>query len=422
MNSALSQLLSSTDFINKSSEIAKNRQHKLVVITNDISNFKYLNDFYGMEEGDKLLEEMARYFYIENPNCLAACRTGCDQFRGIFDISDKSQEEEIEHIVYMNSVFEKKMSELYPNIYFHVYTGLYFLKEDDTDIRAAIDYAHVAKKQIKGKFNIKCQVYTPDKFKHLLNQMEATNMFIQACENDGILVYLQPKVSVSQNKVIGAEALVRLRTPEGRIVSPGEFIPVLEATGMIGKLDLIMIEKIFIMQKNFIDKGFTPIPISINISRQLFSSEELITRVIFLQNKYQIPARLIEFEVLETTFNDATEDIAATINSLREYGFSISVDDFGSGYSSLNQIANIPADIIKIDRGFITNSLQTSKGRSVIKSLISLLQDVEYDIVFEGIETQEQLDIIHGYGCDIVQGYFYDKPLPSEEFENKYMR
>lgn len=199
---------------------------------------------------------MAHFFYIDNPACLAACRTGCDQFRGRFDITGLTNDEEVERIISMNNEFEKQISEKYPNVFFHVYTGVYFCEEDEKDIRLAIDRAHLAKKLTKGKFNIKCQVYTPNDFKAQTDQMAIANMFIRACDNNGIRVYLQPKFSVFQNCVVGAEALVRIEDTVEGIVMPGRFIPVLESTGMIGKLDDIMIEKIFQLQKKWLDAGY----------------------------------------------------------------------------------------------------------------------------------------------------------------------
>lgn len=218
----LTGLLGTGEFIRECEKIVTQGDKKLAFITNDISNFKYVNDLYSMEEGDRFINEMAHFFYIDNPACLAACRTGCDQFRGILDITGLTREEEVARVIALNSEFEKRMSEKYPNIFFHVYTGIYFLEDGETDVRLAIDRAHLAKKLTKGKFNIKCQVFTPDDFRTQTDQMEVSNMFLHACANDGILVYLQPKFSVSRDCMVGAEALVRLEH-QGEIIPPGRY-------------------------------------------------------------------------------------------------------------------------------------------------------------------------------------------------------
>lgn len=417
----LTGLLGTSEYIAKAAEIAKEHKGKLVFITNDISNFKYINDFYGTKEGDRVIEEMAHYFFIDNPRCLAASRTGSDQFRGVFDTAADSVEEEVEHIIAMNDIFEKRLTERYPNVYIHVYTGVYFMEEELQDVRMAIDYAHLAKKEAKGKYNIRCQVYTPDTGNFVLNKMEATTLFTHAAENDLILLYLQPKYSVSRDKVVGAEALVRIDDGKGGIVPPGKFIPVLEETGMIGRLDDIMIEKVFALQSAWLKAGVELFPISVNVSRQRFSTDGFAARVIALQQQYQVPPQYVEFEILETTFVDAMDYIIDAINDLRAYGFPISVDDFGSGYSSLNQIASIPADTIKLDRIFATNCFTSDKGKTVIKSLIQLLHNINYSIVFEGIETEEQRDLAYQFGCDKIQGYYYSKPLPVSEFKERYI-
>ncbi|MBQ4283444.1 MAG: EAL domain-containing protein [Lachnospira sp.] len=417
----LTGLLGTGEFIRECERIVADKSRKFVFITNDISNFKYVNDLYSMEEGDRFIEGMARFFFIDNPKCLAACRTGCDQFRGIFDMTGMTQEEEIERVISMNEEFERRMSEKYPNVFFHVYTGVYFVEDNDTDVRAAIDKAHIAKKFSKGKFDIKCKVYNPEDFKTQTDQMAAVNTFLRACDNDGILVYLQPKYSVSKDCVVGAEALVRLDDGEGGIIPPARFIPTLEATGMIGKLDEIMIENVFKLQRKWLDEGYTSFPVSVNISPLMFAKEDFVEMLLGMQKKYNVPPSYVELEVLESTVTDAVDSVVKSIDELRAYGFKVSVDDFGSGYSSLNQIASIPADIIKLDRVFARNGLSHEKGRKVVKALIQMLHDVGFKVVFEGIETETECNMAYFYGCDLIQGYFYSKPIPAKEFEEKYL-
>lgn len=417
----LTGLLGTGEFIRECERIVEEGGRKLAFITNDISNFKYVNDLYSMEEGDRLINEIAHFFYIDNKACLAACRTGCDQFRGIIDITGLSNEEEVQRIIAMNDRFESLMAEKYPNVYIHVYTGVYFLEEGETDVRVAIDKAHVAKKLSKGKFNIKCQVYDPADFELQTDQMAVVNQFVHACDNDGIMVYLQPKFSVSRNCVVGAEALARMIDPNDGIIPPGRFIPVLESTGMISKLDEIMIEKTFQLQRKWIGEGRLSVPVSVNVSPITFSKEQFAELVISLQQKYEIPSNLVELEVLESTVMDAEDSVFKAINELRANGFKVSVDDFGSGYSNLNQIAGIPADTIKLDRAFASKGLKSEKGKKVVKALIQMLHDIEYSVVFEGIETKEERDLAYSFGCDVIQGYFYSRPVPVNEFETKFL-
>ena len=402
-------------------EIVSAGEHKVVLMALDISNFKYINDFYGMDEGDKVMKDIADYYFVNEPLCLASHGIGFDQFRAAYCVDGMTKEEVVDYITKKNTEFEALLSSRYPLVYQHVYVGLYFYDDASLDVRMAVDRANLAKKSTKGRFDIPCCVYSQDNCNEYLEHMDMSNEFVKACKEDRIEVYYQPKISVSEKKAVGAEALVRMKSNDGTVISPAKFIPVLEDTGMIGKLDDIMLEKVFRFQRMLMDKGFAPIPVSVNISRQRFTSSDLLKYVLNLQEKYNVGSEYVELEILETTFIDALDAMVDVINALRQRGFRINVDDFGSGYSSLNQIASIPADIIKFDRVFASRSLKSDKGRTVIKSLIEMLKSVDYDLVFEGVETKEDLDLVVGYGCDVIQGFYFEKPIPEQEFISKYV-
>lgn len=407
-------------FNEKVTEIIHSNEHRIVLLALDISNFKYINDFYGMDEGDKVMQDIASFYFADEPLCLAAHGIGFDQFRGAYNVDGMMHEDVVNYISRKNEMFEAELSARYPLVYQHVYVGLYFYDDSSLDVRMAVDRANLAKKSTKGRFDIHCCIYSEDNCNEYLEHMDMSNEFVRACNENRIEIFLQPKISVSGGRAVGAEALVRMRNREGSLISPARFVPVLEHTGMIGKLDDIMLDKTFAFQRQCIDNGIQPVPISVNISRQRFTSEGLLNYVVELQDKYDIDASFIELEILETTFIDALDAMINVINALREKGFRINVDDFGSGYSSLNQIANIPADIIKFDRVFASRSLKNDKGRQVIKSLIEMLKMVNYDLVFEGVETKEELDAVVSYGCDVIQGFYFDKPLSAKEFIKKY--
>ena len=407
-------------FNEKVTEIIHSNEHRIVLLALDISNFKYINDFYGMDEGDKVMQDIADFYFVNEPLCLASHGIGFDQFRGAYKVDGMTHEDVVDYISRKNETFEAELSVRYPLVYQHVYVGLYFYDNPALDVRMAVDRANLAKKSTKGRFDIHCCIYSEDNCNEYLEHMDMSNEFVRACEEDRIEIFLQPKISVSEGKAVGAEALVRMRNRDGELIPPVRFVPVLEHTGMIGKLDDIMLDKTFVFQRECIDKGIKPVPVSVNISRQRFTSEGLLNYVVGLQKKYDIDSSLVELEILETTFIDALDAMINVINVLREKGFRINVDDFGSGYSSLNQIANIPADIIKFDRVFASRSLKNDKGRQVIKSLIEMLKMVNYDLVFEGVETKEELDAVVSYGCDVIQGFYFDKPLSAKEFIKKY--
>lgn len=407
-------------FISKAVSLVENSENTLAFIALDISNFKYINDFYGMQEGDRVMDDIASFFFINEPLCRAAYGMGFDQFRGIYDMAAMSKEKLISYLTQKSYEFENMLSARYPLVYNHVYIGIYFYEDRNIDVRMATDRANLAKKAIKGTFHTNCQVFTDNNCKTHYENMHMSNMFIRSSVNGGIELYIQPKVSISKNCVVGGEALVRMRDEQGGIIMPGRFVPVLERIGLIDRLDKIMIEKVFAFQRQCLDAGKKVYAISVNVSKQEFTSLKFAENIFKLQKQYRIEPGLIEFELVESTFVNDLQSIVETINHLRAEGFQISVDDFGAGYSNLNQIANIPADIIKLDGVFARESLNTDKGRAVIKSLITMLNDVHYKIVFEGIENKEQLELVASYGCDTVQGFYYSRPIPAEEFVGKY--
>lgn len=420
MNNYYSITSGNSNFINKAISLVESGEHKLAFIALDISNFKYINDFYGMSEGDEVMADIAAFFFIDEPLCLAAYGMGFDQFRGVYDTTNLSKDELISYLTKKSQEFESDLYMRYPLVHNHVYIGIYFYEDTKVDVRVAIDRSNLAKKAIKGTFNTNCQVFSDNNCMEHLDNMNMSNMFIRSAETDNIELYIQPKVSISQNCVVGGEALVRMRDEQGNIIMPGRFVPVLERIGLIDKLDKIMIEKVFAFQRKCLDEGMNTYVISVNVSKQEFTNAQFVETIFNLQKQYEIPPGLVEFELVESTFVNDLSSIVETIDCLRNKGFQISVDDFGSGYSSLNQIANIPADVIKLDGTFARESLKTDKGRAVIKSLITMLNEVNYSVIFEGIESREQVDLVASYGCDTVQGFYYSRPIQAKEFAEKY--
>lgn len=251
--------------------------------------------------------------------------------------------------------------------------------------------------------------------------MRLTHEFQSARERDSVYVYYQPKCSASTGEFIGAEALGRIADKDGNIISPGEFIPVLERTGIIGDFDDIIMEKTFADIRRWIDNGGNVKPVSLNISRIQFLKPGLIDKILALQKKYDIPSRLIELEITETTFIESVDFIDDTARELRRHGFTIDVDDFGSGYSSLSLIATLPADTIKLDCSFARQCLDNDKGVILLSGIINILRSIGFDIICEGIETERERQRIMELGCDKIQGYYYDRPMPSSSFEEKYI-
>lgn len=247
----------------------------------------------------------------------------------------------------------------------------------------------------------------------------------KAFANGEFKVYLQPKINMVSNKLYGAEALSRWEHPVDGMRSPGFYIPLLEENGLITKLDMYMYEEICRLKSEWKDKSYGHIPISVNMSRIHIYNDDFAEKLAYIADKYGIDRGELDIEVTESVFMQDGRKLIDVINKLKKYGFLVSVDDFGSGFSALNMLKDINADTIKIDKEFLEMSADNFRGKKVIKNVISMCRDLKFDVVTEGIETKEQVDFILACGCLIAQGYFYSKPLPVDmfmEFAQKYMR
>lgn len=417
----LTGLLTLKDYILQGTELVNNTTEAYTSVSIDVSNFKYLNDIYGIEGGDNAIKIMADTLFIDKDYCVLAAHTIGDQFRALFRMGDNTIEEEVEFIKKLCLNLEKVLSEHFPNVYLHIYAGAYKIDRNDFDMRIAIDKAHFAKKQIKGNFQVTCNLYRDEEFRDFTHQMNMVRTFEKACANDGIKVFFQPKFDYATNTLIGAEALCRMEDEEGNLLSPGSYIPILEKNGMMGHLDEIVMKKSLSYMKKWFESGLVTFPLSINMSRMNFYNPDIVKQIIEIQKESNVPSEFIELEVTETTFIEDLDTINNSINELRSHGFRISVDDFGSGYSSLGLITSIPADTIKLDCSFARQSLKSTKGIKIVKSVISMLKSINFDIICEGIETNDEATLITDLGCNKIQGFLYDKPLPAIEFEQKYI-
>lgn len=253
-------------------------------------------------------------------------------------------------------------------------------------------------------------------------EREMIPMFERALKDNRILVYLQPKVAIESGLVIGAEALVRMLDDDGKIVPPMSFIPILERTGMIIQLDFCVLDQVCALIRKWMDNGIIPIRISVNLSRFDFQEDGSWEQMLKKIKDFDIPREYLEFEVTETIFYDDVEFIINKLRQLRAKGHKVSMDDFGSGYSSLNTVGLMPIDIIKFDRGFVQNSINNQKGLEIMSGLVDIFNKINLEVICEGVETEEEEKTIQQCGCDYVQGYYHDKPLPIEVFEGKYMK
>lgn len=241
-----------------------------------------------------------------------------------------------------------------------------------------------------------------------------------AIAKDEFLVYYQPKYDISNEKLHGAEALIRWKYHGAELLSPGRFVPILEVGGLISKLDDIVLHKVCANMKQWKEEGKALYPVSVNLSRKRLGKPDLVGHLTDIVDAYDVPHELIDFEVTESAAYDDEGIMIKIINGLKEKGFKISMDDFGTGYSSLALLTIIPMDTIKIDKSFVDGiGLENKdiKSCTLINHIISMTRDLNFTCLAEGAEKKEQVDLLREFGCEIVQGYYYSKPVPKEEYE-----
>lgn len=415
----VSGLMYYDDFVDEATELIRSMTEPYIILVSDFSDFKYINKLYTYEGGNDILRNFGT-FLLEIPDCILAARTHTDHFVQMYRYI--SEEELVERIHNGKLQFAQRMKEKYPDVVVNTNVGAYFITDPEESLMIAIDKANIARRTVKGNFSIPCKVFSDSLMEEKEESAKISKLFDEALENDAIPVYIQPKIDILTQKIQGAEALSRLHDKDGNLVSPGVFVPILERSGRVVDLDLYVARYVFRMIRRWIDEGIRPVPVSVNLSRLHFYKPKFVEELIAEFDQYNIPPQLIEFEVTESVFFEDKAVIIAKITKLRDYGFHISVDDFGAGYSSLNMVGILPVDFIKLDRGFIKDSLRSRRGQEIIRGLINILNQINLDIICEGIETKAEEQMIFEYGCRQAQGFLYDKPIPAEEFYTKYMK
>jgi diguanylate cyclase (GGDEF)-like protein len=395
--------------------IASAKNIYYVIIYSDFDKFKFINDEWGYSLGNEILK-----YYAERVSRLLSsselfCRVSSDKF--ITLLSYRNTEDILERIKMINNIIKKDFKERFPEVKPIIISGVYFMTTEDKVLSIALDKANIARKRIKGYHKSHYAIYDDSLHKEISKEKLIENRMYDALNNGEFTVFLQPKINLNTLEISGAEALVRWKTGDGKIMSPMEFIPIFEKNGFVIELDFYVYEEAFKSLRKCLDLGKKPLVISINVSRLHIDEMNFIDRIDHLVKKYQLPSNLIEIEITESVFLKGLDRLLTVINALREKGFLVSIDDFGAGYSSLNLLKTLPVDILKIDKEFFMSNTMEDKDKIVIDSIIKLAKGLGLKVISEGVETIEQARFLKECSCDMVQGYFFYKPLPIEEFE-----
>ena len=306
----------------------------------------------------------------------------------------------------------------YKGITYRLVFGVAFIEDVRERLRKFGDRAALARQSIKGNALQHIAFYEEGMKNSVLTGKYIEDHMEQALENHEFVMYLQPKYSMQSGKMVGAEALVRWIQPGNGIVPPVDFIPVFEKNGFVTKMDAYIWEEACKTIRSWIDEGWEPLPISVNVSRIHLKDNQFIDVLNHLIEKYQISKNYLEIELTETA--DSTQ-ISEGISLLKDSGYTLLMDDFGSGYSSLNTLKDTQFDVIKIDRGFLQDFIGSERGQKIVEHTIQMTKSIGLDLVAEGVETKEQAQFLMGCGCDTAQGFYYAKPMTVEQF-NELMK
>lgn len=392
----------------------------LAVVYSDIYHFKYINETYGYKKGDELLklataqtkENLAKYQDI------LICHLYADHFViamvvpetviPTFDITAHEHNNKICEVL-QNSC---------PNVLIHIDTGICYVKDPTISAAIAIANANLARKLGKRESMHMPVIYSDKMMDDIKRQEYLNNELPKAIENHDLKVYYQPKINCNDDSLYGAEALVRWQRPDGGFIYPDQFIPVFEENGSIVDVDFYVYREVFRYIRQRLDKGLPVFPISMNVSRVHLRSDRIISYIEELLEEYKVPPELVEFELTENIYMHDFSKAGEFIKSCRDHGIQVSMDDFGSGYSSLNLISGIKIDTLKIDRIFLKNPDLSENDKTVIETMILMSKRLGMKVICEGVETQSQARFLKDVQCDQIQGYYYGRPMDEDSFNS----
>ncbi|CZR79570.1 TPA: putative bifunctional diguanylate cyclase/phosphodiesterase [Clostridioides difficile] len=418
----LTKIKNQVAFENRAIEILHNASNKEYVLLNiDIDNFKYINDTHGYEYGDKVLiivaAALSKTFNIKE----TCARIGSDNFVILAKYRDSLLEDIREMLT--NAIISELDMNVTQTISYCI--GAYLVEIDNLgykSINSMMDKANIAHKVSKTRGISSTVWYNENLLKQLQMENSIYNYMYKAIENEEFHMYLQPKFQISSLNVVSAEALVRWFSPELGFLSPDEFIPLFEKSGFIIELDFYMLKKACsFVRKTFMKKNQYTYPIAVNFSRVTIYQNSFYQRFLDTVKEYEIPFKYIEIEVTESAFNEISQPVISILEELKKLGFLISMDDFGSGYSSLSLLCSLSINGLKLDKSLLKETFNREKVYSIIQCIIEMSHRIGMSVVCEGIETKKDLEFLNTVKCDVGQGFYFSKPIEEKEFFNKYV-
>ncbi len=417
-------MMNKNRFITVAAELLMKKEFKYAAVVLEVSNFDVINELCGFDEGNTILKYIANLIKSNLSEGEAFARAAAGRFNILLKYDDNEGiKTRLEMI--MDDISEYKRIDKEDNSKCSVVSccGVYVIDEEnifDNYYEMEFNISHVfgrakfALSDVDGKYINYCSFYNEETRSQLIYESDME----YALKNKEFVVYIQPKYDIKNHVLTGGEALVRWNHHSKGFLPPDKFVPLFEKNGFIVELDMYVFETVCAMQKKWLDMGLNPVRISVNQSRMHLFKRDYVDNLKAILDKYELPASLIELEITETVAFESIEVISDVLKRLHEIGFKISMDDFGSGYSSLNMLKDLDVDVLKIDKAFFEETANSKRGRDIIESIIDMASRLGIETVAEGVETVEQVQLLQGNGCDVAQGYFYAMPMPLEDYEN----
>lgn len=392
-----------------------------MVVSMDINHFKYINDTFGYSVGDSLLKSLGECFLEEQKERRLFCHVTADKFVLLLSaLPLEYMKGQFDKLDFVNRSIHK---DLLRDIPISFCVGMYIIEDPKKNLFVLVDNANLARKSAKGGHANEVVMYDSDLEAEVELNKEITMTMEHALQNNEFEVFLQPKFSLDTHTIAGAEALVRWNHPALGLLMPDTFIPLFEKNGFIQKFDLYMFERVCMLIQKWIRSGLADRAgkISVNLSRRCIRYPNLCGQLLSLTHQYEVQPRLMEIELTESIAENDLDYLTDVLKTLHDAGFFVSIDDFGSGYSSLNLLTKLQVDTIKIDRIFLSETYGMPGGKEVILQMINLIHALHMESVAEGIETEDQASCLRGFSCDLAQGYYFSRPIPVDQFEKDYL-
>ena len=398
--------------VQKAIDTANEKGNHFAVLFLDLDRFKFVNDTYGHIIGDRLLKSVSARLLAILDHESTVSRQGGDEFIILLDHHDREGTEKVAKTILKSLSLPFYIDDL--EFFMKASIGISLYPFDGTTIDTLIKNADTAMYQAKDQGKNGYQFYKRDMNEEIAQKMLLEKRLYKALEKNEFMVYYQPKINIKENQVVGFEALIRWKDKELGMIPPVHFIPLAEENGLIIPITEWVLESACTQIKKWENAGFPKMSVSVNISALHFSQQnidELVTRVL---KKTGMDADCLQLEITESV-TQRKEVIQDTLKRLKEIGVNVSIDDFGTGYSSLSYLKDLPIYELKIDKTFVDGILRSKKEAAILQTIITLGHSLGLNVVAEGVETREQLELLRDYGCDEVQGYYYSPPIPAHE-------